>query len=98
MSVTSTIQSAVINAIAQIYNRTFGEKDFQVNETKPEFEGDYTVVLFGLLKPLRQSPDALGNTLGTHLIQTHPSLFSAYNVIKGFKPHCYRQLLDGGAE
>lgn len=84
MSVTSTIQSAVINAIAQLYNQAFGERDFQVNKTKPEFEGDYTVVLFGLLKPLRQSPDVLGNTLGTYLVQAHPSLFSAYNVIKGF--------------
>ncbi len=84
MSVTSTIQSAVINAIAQLYNRSFGERDFQVNDTKPEFKGDYTVVLFGLLKPLRQSPEALGNALGAHLMQTHPSLFSAYNVIKGF--------------
>lgn len=84
MSVTSSIQQAVIKALAQIYNQAFSAKDFQINQTKPEFEGDYTVVLFSLLKPLKQSPDALGNVLGEHLIQTYSSLFSSFNVIKGF--------------
>ena len=59
-------------------------KDFQINQTKPEFEGDYTVVLFALLKPLKQSPDALGKALGEQLINTNSHLFSSYNVIKGF--------------
>ncbi len=84
MSVTSGIQQAVIKALAQLYSQPFSAKDFQINQTKPEFEGDYTVVLFSLLKPLKQSPDALGKTLGEHLIQTSPALFSSFNVIKGF--------------
>ncbi|WP_152269486.1 arginine--tRNA ligase [Agriterribacter humi] len=84
MSVTSSIQQAVVKALAQIYNHAFSARDFQINQTKPEFEGDYTVVLFSLLKPLKQSPDALGKGLGEHLIQTYPSLFSSFNVIKGF--------------
>ena len=84
MSVTSIIQSAVISALEQLFQRTFAEKDFQVNETKPEFEGDYTVVLFSLLKPLKQSPDQLGKTLGNYLLEQQPALFASYNVIKGF--------------
>ncbi|HRP56120.1 arginine--tRNA ligase [Agriterribacter sp.] len=84
MSVTSSIQQAVIKALAQLYNQSFSAGDFQINQTKPEFEGDYTVVLFSLLKPLKQAPDALGKALGEHLIQTYPSLFSSFNVIKGF--------------
>ena len=84
MSVTSIIQSAVIKGLEQLFQKTFTSKDFQINETKPEFEGDYTVVLFTLLKPLKQSPDQLGNTLGNYLLDQQPGLFSAYNVIKGF--------------
>ncbi|HRQ52519.1 MAG TPA: arginine--tRNA ligase, partial [Agriterribacter sp.] len=84
MSVTATIQSAVITALSQMYSQAFSAKDFQINRTKPEFEGDYTVVLFSLLKPLKQSPGALGNALGTCLTENDPSLFSAFNVIKGF--------------
>ncbi|HMU09734.1 MAG TPA: arginine--tRNA ligase, partial [Ferruginibacter sp.] len=60
------------------------EKDFQVNQTKPEFEGDYTVVMFSLVKSLKLSPDAIGNQLGDHLTKNYPQLFSRYNIIKGF--------------
>ncbi|MFT3750770.1 MAG: arginine--tRNA ligase [Agriterribacter sp.] len=84
MSVIQGIQSAVIRALEELYAQTFSAKDFQINQTKPEFEGDYTVVLFTLLKPLKQSPDALGKTLGEQLVNTNPKLFSSYNVIKGF--------------
>jgi arginyl-tRNA synthetase len=55
-----------------------------VNATKPEFEGNYTVVLFAFVKELKLSPDALGEALGNHLVNTHPHLFTAHNTIKGF--------------
>ena len=50
MSVTSGIQQAVIKALAQLYSQPFSAKDFQINQTKPEFEGDYTLVLFSFVK------------------------------------------------
>lgn len=84
MSVIPVIQSAVIKALKELYNHDFSVKDFQINQTKPEFEGDYTVVLFTLLKPLKQSPDGLGKSLGEYMLKDNPALFSAYNVIKGF--------------
>ena len=49
MSFTTTIQFAAIEGLEELYGRQFSEKDFQVNETKVEFKGDYTVVLFSLL-------------------------------------------------
>ena len=67
-----------------MFNQPFTEKDFQVNQTKPEFEGDYTVVMFSLVKSLKLSPDAIGNQLGEHLVKNYPQLFSAFNIIKGF--------------
>ncbi len=36
-----------------------------VNQTKPEFTGDYTIVLFSFVKQLKQKPDVIGNQLGT---------------------------------
>lgn len=84
MSVISTIEKFVTDALEKLYQQEFTSKDFQINQTKPEFEGDYTIVLFNLLKPLKQSPDALGKTLGNYLLKTHPDLFSSYNIIKGF--------------
>jgi arginyl-tRNA synthetase len=84
MAIQQQIQQAAIASLEQLYSKTFTAKDFQINKTKPEFEGDYTIVLFSLLKPLSKSPDALGNELGKQLTENHPALFTAYNIIKGF--------------
>ena len=78
--------SLIKDAVTRVLNDQYGFTDgpVLVNETKPEFEGDYTVVLFSFVKPLKKSPEALGNELGQKLLQENPTLFSAYNVIKGF--------------
>jgi arginyl-tRNA synthetase len=84
MGIQQQIQQAAIQGLDHLYGKTFTAKDFQINKTKPEFEGDYTIVLFSLLKPLSKSPDALGNELGKFLVDYHSTLFSSYNIIKGF--------------
>ena len=84
MNIVSSIQQNVISSLSALYQQPFTEKDFQVNQTKPEFEGDYTVVLFSLVKSLKQSPDAIGNSLGQALLNDHPGFFTKYNIIKGF--------------
>jgi arginyl-tRNA synthetase len=84
MGIQLQIQAAVIESLQKLYNKDFSAKDFQINKTKPEFEGDYTVVMFSLLKPLGKSPDALGNELGKYLVDSYPSLFTSFNIIKGF--------------
>ncbi|MEQ1553950.1 MAG: arginine--tRNA ligase [Ferruginibacter sp.] len=84
MSIVKSLQEAVVKSLNSLYNTTFTEKDFQINLTKPEFEGDYTVVLFSLLKTTGKSPDALGQELGNDLVNNNPTLFTAFNIIKGF--------------
>jgi arginyl-tRNA synthetase len=84
MGIVAAIQSAVHQQIRTLYQTDFPASSVLVNETKPEFEGDYTVVLFALVKPLKKSPEALGQELGAQLVAAHPELFSAFNVIKGF--------------
>ena len=84
MSIVSAIQKNVTAGLTALYNQSFTEKDFQINQTKPEFEGDYTIVLFALIKSLKLSPDAIGNLLGDHLIKAYPELFTKFNIIKGF--------------
>ncbi len=84
MSFTTFIQSSVSNTLEELYRQVFTDTDFQINETKPEFEGDYTVVLFALVKKLRVSPETIGKNLGDTLLKINPDFFSGYNVIKGF--------------
>ena len=80
----NVLQKAAIENLQSLYDQTFSEKDFQVSQTKPEFEGNYTVVLFSMVKNLKKSPEVLGNELGEQLIKSHTDIFLKYNVIKGF--------------
>ena len=84
MSIIALIQKHVAQSLTDLYNQPFTDKDFQINQTKPEFEGDYTVVMFSLVKALRQSPDTIGNQLGEKLTGSYPELFTKFNIIKGF--------------
>ncbi len=84
MSIVHKIQTCVVASLQSLYGQNFSEKDFQINQTKPEFEGDYTVVIFSLVKPLKKSPDVLGQELGTVLTTQHGDLFTGFNFIKGF--------------
>src|SRR5205085_3316307 len=84
MPIVTSLQKSTLESLAALFDQDFTEKDFQVNQTKPEFEGDYTVVLFSLVKSLKRSPEVIGNKLGDHLIANYPQLFSKYNIIKGF--------------
>ena len=84
MSIVSSLQKSTIESLSALYNQSFTDKDFQINQTKPEFEGDYTVVMFSLVKSLKLSPEAIGNQLGEHLIKNYPQYFGGYNIIKGF--------------
>ena len=74
--------------ISSIVKRTtevlYGTSDnIQIQKTRKEFEGDYTVVVFPLLKASRKSPEATATELGEKIVATTPEIKS-FNVIKGF--------------
>src|ERR1700722_10991252 len=84
MDIISQIKAATLQVLSRDFSVSPENGDIPINETKPEFEGDYTVVLFGLVKSLKRSPEALGNELGRAMLGKFPELFSGFNVIKGF--------------
>lgn len=84
MSIIHYLQKSVVERLPVLFNVEFSPSDFQVNQTKPEFEGDLTVVLFSLVKSLRTSPEIIGTRLGAALTSQYPELFTRFNVIKGF--------------
>lgn len=84
MSVVVKIKEAAASSIQALYGVSLIPDQLQVNATKPEFEGDYTVVLFAFVKQLKKSPDALGQEIGTQLINDYPQVFTSFNLIKGF--------------
>jgi arginyl-tRNA synthetase len=84
MDIIRKIKKITKEALEILYNYKIEAADILVNETKPEFEGDYTVVLFSFAKPLKKSPDIIGKELGEQMILENSGLFAGFNVIKGF--------------
>jgi len=89
MGIVNKIKPLIVKALQDLYGQDpiaigFQEADLTINLTKPEFEGDYTLVLFSFVKQLKKSPEQLGNEIGEYLIKNNPDLFSSFNVIKGF--------------
>ncbi len=84
MTLTEHLKSAAKEAIEHLYQIGLSDKDIQINDTKPEFEGDYTLVLFAFLKQLKKSPDQLGNEIGGYLLKNNTGIISSFNIIKGF--------------
>src|SRR5262245_3407579 len=84
MDIAGQIKSLAAKALEELYDYNVNEAHLPINITKPEFEGDYTLVLFSFIKQLKKSPEQLGNELGKYLVEKNNELFTAYNVIKGF--------------
>ena len=84
MSIVNQIKPLVVKELTDLYGQEFSESELTINTTKPEFEGDYTLVLFSFVKQLKKSPEQLGNEIGENLANNNPDIFTAYNVIKGF--------------
>lgn len=84
MTLTTQIKLAAQGAFKHLFpDVTIDMAAILVNQTKPEFTGDYTIVLFPFLKQLRQKPDVLGKQLGDYLVE-QTDLFSSYAIVAGF--------------
>ena len=83
MSAEGFIQEKAAQAIQALYGTEVAPASLQVSVTRKEFEGDYTLVTFPLLKITRQAPDATGNAIGQWLVSNVPEI-SAFNSVKGF--------------
>lgn len=75
---------AVSESIEGVYGSRIPAESMQVQKTKKEFEGDFTIVLFGASKLLKTSPEMLGQKIGEYLLRSHPILIRGFNIIKGF--------------
>lgn len=70
-------------AVKALYGADFAAADMQVSVTRKEFEGDFTLVVFPLLKISHAAPDATGKAIGDWLVENCPEV-AAFNVVKGF--------------
>ncbi|PRX53740.1 arginine--tRNA ligase [Flagellimonas meridianipacifica] len=71
----------VKQAVAKLYGVEVPSVEFQ--PTRKDFEGDITVVIFPMLRYVKDNPVEIGTKIGEYL-QEHVAEISKYNVVKGF--------------
>lgn len=81
MNIEQFLSDTVKTAINALYGGV--EAPVQIQKTRKEFEGDYTLVVFPLLKASRKSPEATAAEIGEYLAAHTPQI-EGFNVIKGF--------------
>lgn len=77
------LETSLQQACKDLYQATLSEKQIQVQKTRAEFEGDYTIVVFPLLSESRKSPEQTANELGAWFVAQLEEV-DGYSVIKGF--------------
>lgn len=92
------IKELTCQAALQQWNTVLEENNVQVQKTNREFEGDFTVVVFPLLRYSKQSPEQTGEFLGAYL-KSASDLIDNFNVVKGFlnlvvSQHYWKSLLE----
>ena len=83
MNITTTLSQAVADALKNLYGIETDAKTIVLQDTRKEFKGDYTLVVFPYVKQARKSPEAVAGEIGEAVKAALP-LIEGYNVIKGF--------------
>ena len=83
MTTEKFIASKAVLAVKAIYGADIEESALQIQATRKEFEGDYTLVVFPLLRISHAAPAATGSAIGEWLVANCPEI-SAFNAVQGF--------------
>ncbi|SFN30767.1 arginyl-tRNA synthetase [Algoriella xinjiangensis] len=80
MNLKQHITQNVLDAIQNVYQIT--PESVEIQFTRKEFEGDYTLVVFPLIRTLKGKPEDIGTKIGENLVENNK--ITAFNVVKGF--------------
>ena len=81
MNIQNTLDVIVKKGIKSIYNAEIPKIEFQ--ETRKDFDGDITIVVFPLLKFIKRNPFEIASKLGEYLLE-YSDQVTDFNVVKGF--------------
>jgi arginyl-tRNA synthetase len=83
MNIEIRIAEKVVDAINALYEKDIKAADIQTQRTRKDFKGDFTVVVFPLLRLSKRPPEQTGEEIGDYLKENVEEI-SDFNVIKGF--------------
>ena len=83
MNLEITLAQSVAEAIKQLYGAEVATEKIQLQKTRKEFEGDFTLVVFPFLALSKKRPEETAQEIGEQLKNNLP-IISSFNVVKGF--------------
>ena len=93
------IETKITEAVKAIVEELYGQRttdngqqtagsgqriEVQLQQTRPEFEGQVTLVVFPFTKMSHKAPEATAQEIGERLVEQLPEVVSKFNVVKGF--------------
>ena len=87
MSIETILNESIIAAIKELYGQEVAAEKIQLQKTRKEFEGDFTLVVFPFLQMSKKRPEETATEIGEKIVATQP-LVENFNVIKGFLNLC----------
>jgi arginyl-tRNA synthetase len=83
MNIELQLKNKVLEALQQMYGQVVDPENIQIQKTRKDFEGDYTLVVFPLLRISKKPPEQTATEIGDYLKKNIEDI-SEFNVIKGF--------------
>jgi arginyl-tRNA synthetase len=77
------LKEKIKETLKVLYNSDVSDDIIQLQETRKDFIGDFTLVVFPLLRYSKNTPEKTGEMIGNHIASTFPAI-SGFNVVKGF--------------
>ena len=83
MNIEMTLVQGAVEAIKSLYGTAFSAEKIQLQKTRKEFEGDFTLVVFPFLALSKKRPEETAQEIGEQMKKSLPQI-SSFNVVKGF--------------
>ena len=83
MNIETILTESIVEALKSLYGQEVAPEKIQLQKTRKEFEGDFTLVVFPFLQLSRKKPEETAGEIGAQLAATQP-VIASYNVVKGF--------------
>src|SRR5690606_14616442 len=77
------IQDLAAEGIRHVFNADLPADEIQVQRTRKDFEGEFTIVVFPISQLTNKSPEETANALGEFMVDNSENI-EAFNVVKGF--------------
>ena len=77
------LRQLFVNAFTKLYGQEPPVQQVNFQKTRPEFEGDVTIVVFPFVKMAKKSPEVMADEIGREMV-AESEIISKYNVVKGF--------------